>query len=223
MKEIFKRVPIPEFEEVYEVSNLGRVRRVGSGLFLKGTETRYGYIRVKLSNRGRRKMINLHNIVAQAFLENPKNLDTVDHISMNKRDNSVHNLRWMDRSENSKLGNDYQNVQGRNNPNYGNRWTEEMKKSLSKKVSGEVRSGENNANYGKRWPKLKREIQSKKLAELGISQGMSNPKAKLDDLSVREIRKRAERESVSVLSIDYGVSKNAIRDTIKRKTWAHIK
>lgn len=36
----------------------------------------------------------VHKMVADAFLENPNNYNVVDHISGDKNDNSVNNLRF---------------------------------------------------------------------------------------------------------------------------------
>lgn len=41
-------------------------------------------------------------------------------------------------------------VQGENNPNYGNYWSDEQKHSLSEKMKGRY-EGKNNPNYGNHW------------------------------------------------------------------------
>lgn len=43
----------------------------------------------------------IHLIVAEAFIPNPENKPQIDHISGDKKDNSVVNLLWSTQSENS--------------------------------------------------------------------------------------------------------------------------
>ena len=48
-----------------------------------------------------RKDCSIHRLVAEAFLPNPENRPTVDHINGNKLDNRIENLRWATQRENS--------------------------------------------------------------------------------------------------------------------------
>lgn len=58
-----------------------------------------GYLQVNLS--GIRIPQLVHRLVAEAFLPNPENKPTVDHINGNRLDNRVENLRWATQKENN--------------------------------------------------------------------------------------------------------------------------
>ena len=62
---------------------------------------------------------------------------------------------------------------GKNNPNFGNYWTDEQKKKQSDKMKGRY-IGKNNPNYGKRWSDEQREKMSMRLKEAGIQKGERN-------------------------------------------------
>lgn len=54
-----------------------------------------GYRRVKFNGRH----WSVHRLIAEAFIPNPENKSTVDHIDRNKLNNAVKNLRWATSSE----------------------------------------------------------------------------------------------------------------------------
>lgn len=55
-----------------------------------GTPDKNGYLVVSI--KGKKRFV--HRLVAIAFVPNPENKPTVDHINRNKTDNRVQNLRW---------------------------------------------------------------------------------------------------------------------------------
>lgn len=100
--------PVAEFTGVYEVSNLGRVRRVSTGMGARAGRLitphtlSNGYVHVRLSVQSRHFNRYPHRLVALAFLGNPKMGEEVNHIDGVKANNRVTNLEWISRSENHR-------------------------------------------------------------------------------------------------------------------------
>jgi DNA-binding NarL/FixJ family response regulator len=102
MKEIW--LPIPNYEGLYEISNLGRVRRLRGkdGTILKPFIDTHGYLIVTLSKNSQKKLIRIHRLVALIFLPNPENKAQVNHIDGNKFNNRIDNLEWSTKIENQR-------------------------------------------------------------------------------------------------------------------------
>lgn len=109
--EIWK--PVKDYEGIYEVSNLGRVkslkkwRRTGinSGYFQKDKilkqDCNYnGYAKIDFHKNKVRKGFLVHRLVAEAFIPNPENKPQINHKNKIKLDNKVENLEWVTSSEN---------------------------------------------------------------------------------------------------------------------------
>lgn len=102
MSEIWK--PVIGYEALYDVSNLGNVRRKRktnsgeAGSTLSTVTDRLGYKRVCLCKDGENKRYFVHRLVASAFL-NGFGSD-VNHINGNKGDNRLANLEWCSHKEN---------------------------------------------------------------------------------------------------------------------------
>jgi len=55
-----------------------------------------------MSNKGKRKKVPVHRLVAYAFLPNPDNKPFVNHKDLNPSNNCLHNLEWVTESENTR-------------------------------------------------------------------------------------------------------------------------
>lgn len=90
----------------YEVSNRGRVlsikRRRTKGGILKPQPDERGYLHVIFVTSERRHTINVHRLVASAFIPNPGNLPCVNHIDGDKSNNYAENLEWCTHAENNR-------------------------------------------------------------------------------------------------------------------------
>lgn len=99
------------FEGHYQVSSKSNVRSLSrwvnygtqfvNGRILKQKVKTNGYFYVTFSYNGVDKQFSVHRLVAQAFIENPKNKAFVNHINGIKTDNRIENLEWCTPSENN--------------------------------------------------------------------------------------------------------------------------
>lgn len=102
-KEIFKK--IPEFPN-YLVSNLGRVCSIRNGIRefkkLRPCSGREEYLNVTLWDKGIKKKICIHNLVAKIFIGEVPEGYIVDHIDNNPSHNYVTNLQIITLKENTQ-------------------------------------------------------------------------------------------------------------------------
>ncbi len=85
----------------YQISNIGRVRKAATGRIFKPSEDTSGYLGIGLTLSGVRKRHLVHRLVAHEFIDNPNSMPCIDHINHTKTDNTINNLRWVSRSQNS--------------------------------------------------------------------------------------------------------------------------
>lgn len=109
--------PVCGYEELYAISNFGRIKRLCSqDIHIWACGRRYksrkkdrilaqkkhnrGYKMIALTKDKVKKYITIHRVVALSFIPNPENKRTINHINGIKWDNRVENLEWATDSEN---------------------------------------------------------------------------------------------------------------------------
>ena len=108
--------PIKNYENYYEISNLGRVRSIPRNENIRFSSRKHtrilklykninkrgkatGY-RVVLCKNNKTKKFMVHRLVALAFIDNIHNYSFINHINGIKDDNRVENLEWCTSVEN---------------------------------------------------------------------------------------------------------------------------
>ena len=115
MKEVWK--DIKDYEGLYQVSNLGRIKSLvgwNGKKYIKRekiinptiqkTNKNKEYYRnvIGLVKIKKRKMAKVHRLVAEAFIPNPNGYPIINHIDGNPLNNIVENLEWCDQKYNMK-------------------------------------------------------------------------------------------------------------------------
>lgn len=89
---------IEGFEGLYSITSTGKVWSHHKGIFRKTYSSNYEYIDLWKNGKGHKRSI--HRLVAQAFIDNPKNLPDVDHKDDNPFNNDLSNLQWLSTKDN---------------------------------------------------------------------------------------------------------------------------
>lgn len=108
MTEVWKE--INEYENLYEVSNLGRVRSLDriiiqsnnrgqckhlyKGKILALHKRNNGYLCTHLSKNGIAKWLSVHRLVAETFIPHIEENNIVNHLDNNRQNNRADNLEW---------------------------------------------------------------------------------------------------------------------------------
>lgn len=147
---------IPDYEGLYQVSNLGRVKslertiicgtqiRLIKERILKEYKDTLGYCKIGLHKDGKRKTFQVHQLVAKCFLEPIEGKNIVNHKDQNPSNNHVNNLEFCTQQYNVTYNNAHikrgfnnrGKYKGENNPMYGKQHTEKTKERISKAMKG---------------------------------------------------------------------------------------
>lgn len=102
---------IQGYENVYQISTFGRVKSLSRSFIdnrghnrsvkekiLSQKETKFGYLSVHLRTN-KESWPSIHTLVANNFIKNIQNKETVNHINCNKQNNTINNLEWATNKE----------------------------------------------------------------------------------------------------------------------------
>lgn len=91
---------IPSYPD-YEASSLGYIRNKKTKKTIKHNYNG-GYAQMHLYNDKKRDAVKLHRMIAEAFISNPENKPTVNHIDKDTTNNKPSNLEWSTHQENNE-------------------------------------------------------------------------------------------------------------------------
>lgn len=157
MLEIWK--DIPNYEGLYQASNLGSIKNSRTEKILKPRIDKNGYFKHILYIKGVPKEFRTHRLIALTFIENPNNLPQVNHIDENKENNCVDNLEWIDAKGNS------------NHATRNRRVAIGVKKSSKKKP---VNQYDLDGNFIKTWESLREIERELNIAHSNLSLAIKN-------------------------------------------------
>jgi hypothetical protein len=92
------------WEKYYEINDEGKVRNKLTRHIKVTDKNNCGYHRVTLYNKNnypQKQRFFVHRLVAIHFINNPNNLEQINHIDSDKNNNCVSNLEWCSARENT--------------------------------------------------------------------------------------------------------------------------
>lgn len=117
-----------ELQNLYLISNEGRVFSLQQNRFIKWRSNGNGYYNITLRKNNITQKFFIHRLVAIHFIPNPDNKPFINHIDCNPSNNKVDNLEWCSHKENME----YASKLGRFNKTA--EWTEKIRKASHKKA-----------------------------------------------------------------------------------------
>lgn len=138
---------IPNFENLYQASNLGNIRSLYTNKILKYEISKNGYCQVMLCKDKKRKLLYVHRLIAITYLDNYSEDLQVNHKNGIKTDNRIENLEMVTCKEN--IQHSFKNKlqiskKGKEHPLY-------KKYGFLNKTSKKVNQYDLEGNYIKTW------------------------------------------------------------------------
>ena len=163
--------PIIDWEELYEVSDLGNIRskiregktqfgkRAYGGKIVKPFVSSSGYLAVNLTSNNRRKQCHVHRLVLETFMGKPEKGMECCHADGTRTNSHLNNLRWDCRKNNHADKKIHGTWQGGENNGYAKlteeqaifiKYSKETLQKLAKKYNVSVGCVEK-VRYGSAW------------------------------------------------------------------------
>jgi hypothetical protein len=156
--EIWK--PISSLNNLYEASNLGKIRSAGhrnKGKILREyincpSNINYNFVEVHID--GKKWMKKVHRLVAEVFCENSENYSIVMHLDNDRRNNKADNLQWGTLKMNSQqMIREGRGNKSRGSKHYLSKLTEDQvieirKKYIPRKYTLQQLAKEYNVSFG---------------------------------------------------------------------------
>jgi hypothetical protein len=211
--EIWK--PVVGFENVYSVSNLGRVRReltrgrAKAGHIFQPSLNKQGYPSTWLTDINKRINAKIHHLVMRAFVgERPEGYE-VNHINANRADNRLENLEYVTHAQNikhaAKLG------RMRTTP-----WRKGIKGPMPHQSSG-LKHSEIIKKVCRRG-----DNHSSRVNPSYLKRGTAHHGAKLTEEDVKAIRDLRGKERQHITAQRFNVSRQTITRIQSGQAWKHL-
>lgn len=238
MKEQWRDVPT--YEEVYQVSDRGRVRRIQDRYdrisatricrILKPRWSGKGYPAVCLSWKGEKQYEYVHRLVATAFVERARNDQVeVNHKNGLKADNRASNLEWMTAAENHKHAASIGLVPF-GEQNASAKLTEKQAKHIRELcATGQYTLQELGDRFGVSYATIGDLVRAETWSHLGGPISKRKPRdpgrcAKITPEQVQDIRKAYQRGKTRLVDVAerFGISKSQVSNIVRYACWPSV-
>ena len=145
------------YEELYKVSNLGRIlslnyRNTGKAELMNPVEIENGYLTVGFWKNGEYKMCYVHRLVAQTFLPNSENKPCINHKIEGEKGKKINMVFFNEDGTIDKERTTIEWVTREENNNYGTRNERISKTMTNGKLSKRVIQLSLSGDFIKEWP-----------------------------------------------------------------------
>lgn len=236
MEEIWK---VTSVNLNYEVSNLGNIKNIKKDKILNQNISNRGYKYIKIIINNKTKFISSHRLVMLTFKpEEHFEGCEINHKDGNKLNNILENLEWVSHKDNIQHAYDNNLIHTIGSDKFNSKLIDEQVLEIRKLYNegySQAKLGElyNVSQYNislivtnKMWKHLHWEpkpIKEKLIKEKVDRKGENSATVKLTEQQVLEIRRLyPEVKSYVKMAKQFGVSDNAIKKVVLRKSWTHI-